>query len=38
VHANGAAFDNSDLICACVVGDGEAKTGPLPLYGIPTNS
>ena len=28
-HANGAAFDNPDLIVACVVGDGEAETGPL---------
>jgi xylulose-5-phosphate/fructose-6-phosphate phosphoketolase len=28
-HAFGAAFDNPDLIVACVVGDGEAKTGPL---------
>ncbi|MBX4873669.1 phosphoketolase family protein [Rhizobium bangladeshense] len=29
VHAFGAAFDNPDLIVACVVGDGEAETGPL---------
>jgi len=28
-HAFGAAFDNPDLIAACVVGDGEAETGPL---------
>jgi xylulose-5-phosphate/fructose-6-phosphate phosphoketolase len=28
-HACGAAFDNPDLIVACVVGDGEAETGPL---------
>ncbi|MFI5007534.1 MAG: phosphoketolase [Solirubrobacterales bacterium] len=28
-HAYGAAFDNKDLIVACVVGDGEAETGPL---------
>jgi xylulose-5-phosphate/fructose-6-phosphate phosphoketolase len=28
-HAYGAAFDNQDLIVACVVGDGEAETGPL---------
>jgi xylulose-5-phosphate/fructose-6-phosphate phosphoketolase len=28
-HAYGAALDNSDLIVACVVGDGEAETGPL---------
>ena len=29
VHAAGAAFDNPDLTVACVVGDGEAETGPL---------
>jgi len=29
VHALGAAFDNPDLIVACVVGDGEAETCPL---------
>jgi xylulose-5-phosphate/fructose-6-phosphate phosphoketolase len=29
VHAYGAAFDNPHLIVACVVGDGEAETGPL---------
>ncbi|WP_305094936.1 phosphoketolase [Prescottella sp. R16] len=28
-HATGAVFDNPDLIAACVVGDGEAETGPL---------
>jgi len=28
-HAFGAVFDNPDLITACVVGDGEAETGPL---------
>jgi xylulose-5-phosphate/fructose-6-phosphate phosphoketolase len=28
-HAFGAAFDNPDLIVACVVGDGESETGPL---------
>src|SRR5258705_13747337 len=28
-HAHGAAFDNPDLIVVCVVGDGEAETGPL---------
>jgi xylulose-5-phosphate/fructose-6-phosphate phosphoketolase len=28
-HAFGAVFDNPDLIVACVVGDGEAETGPL---------
>jgi xylulose-5-phosphate/fructose-6-phosphate phosphoketolase len=29
VHAQGAAFDNPDLLVACVIGDGEAETGPL---------
>jgi xylulose-5-phosphate/fructose-6-phosphate phosphoketolase len=29
VHAFGAAFDNPDLLVACVVGDGEAETGPM---------
>ncbi len=29
VHAFGAAFDNPQLIVACVIGDGEAETGPL---------
>jgi xylulose-5-phosphate/fructose-6-phosphate phosphoketolase len=29
VHAYGAVFDNPDLIVCCVVGDGEAETGPL---------
>lgn len=29
IHAYGAAFDNPDLIVACVIGDGEAETGPL---------
>ncbi len=29
VHAYGAILDNPSLICACVVGDGEAETGPL---------
>ena len=29
LHAHGAAFDNPNLIVACVVGDGEAETGPL---------
>jgi xylulose-5-phosphate/fructose-6-phosphate phosphoketolase len=29
VHAFGAAFDNLDLLVCCVVGDGEAETGPL---------
>jgi len=29
MHAYGAAFDNPDLVVACVIGDGEAETGPL---------
>ncbi|MBV8475591.1 MAG: phosphoketolase family protein [Acidobacteria bacterium] len=29
VHACGAIFDNPDLVACCVVGDGEAETGPL---------
>jgi len=29
VHAFGAAFDNPDLVVACVIGDGESETGPL---------
>ncbi len=29
VHAYGAAYDNPDLVVACVIGDGEAETGPL---------
>ena len=29
VHAYGAAFDNPDLLVLCVIGDGEAETGPL---------
>jgi xylulose-5-phosphate/fructose-6-phosphate phosphoketolase len=29
VHAYGAAYDNPDLVVCCVVGDGEAETGPL---------
>jgi xylulose-5-phosphate/fructose-6-phosphate phosphoketolase len=29
IHAFGAAFDNPDLVVACVIGDGEAETGPL---------
>ncbi len=28
-HAYGAAFDNPDLLVACIIGDGEAETGPL---------
>jgi len=28
-HANGAALDNPDLLVCCVIGDGEAETGPL---------
>ena len=30
-HAYGAAFDNPDLVVCCVVGDGEAETGPLAM-------
>src|ERR1043166_2203284 len=33
VHAYGAAFDNPDLLVCCVVGDGEAETGPLAASG-----
>jgi xylulose-5-phosphate/fructose-6-phosphate phosphoketolase len=29
MHAYGAAFDNPNLVVACVIGDGEAETGPL---------
>ena len=29
LHATGAVFDNPDLVAACVVGDGEAETGPM---------
>jgi xylulose-5-phosphate/fructose-6-phosphate phosphoketolase len=29
MHAYGAAFDNADLLVCCVIGDGEAETGPL---------
>ena len=36
-HAYGTVFDNPDLIAACVVGDGEAETGPLATSCIPTN-
>ena len=28
-HAYGAAFDNPDLVVCCIIGDGEAETGPL---------
>jgi xylulose-5-phosphate/fructose-6-phosphate phosphoketolase len=34
-HAYGAAFDNPDLIVACIVGDGEAETGRLAREQIP---
>ncbi len=37
-HAYGAAFDNPDLIVACVVGDGEAETGPSRPPGMRTSS
>jgi phosphoketolase len=29
MHAYGAVFDNPGLLAACVIGDGEAETGPL---------
>ncbi|MGI5152585.1 phosphoketolase family protein [Plantactinospora sp. CA-294935] len=35
-HAYGAAFDNPDLLVACVVGDGEAETGPLAASWLST--
>ena len=37
-HAFGAVFDNPDLIVACIVGDGEAETGPSLRRGTPTSS
>ena len=37
-HAYGAAFDNPDLLVACVIGDGEAETGPLAAAGTRTSS
>ena len=37
-HAFGAVADNPDLIAACVVGDGEAETGPWPPPGMATSS
>jgi len=37
VHAYGAAFDNPDLIVACVVGDGEAETGRWRQAGMETS-
>ena len=37
-HAYGAAFDNPDSIVACVVGDGEAETGPLATSWHSNNS
>jgi len=38
VHAFGAAFDNPDLIVACVVGDGESETCPLKEAGSRSTS
>ena len=39
VHAAGAAFDHPDLLVACVVGDGEAETGPLAAsWRLPASS
>ena len=37
-HAYGAAFDNPDLMVCCVVGDGEAETGPLATSWHSNNS
>ena len=37
-HAYGAAFDNPDLLVFCIVGDGEAETGPLAASGTRTSS
>ena len=37
-HAFGAAFDNPNLIVACVIGDGEAETGPLATAWHSTSS
>ena len=37
VHAYGAAFDNPDLVVACVVGDGEARPAHWPPVGNRTN-
>src|SRR5450432_715133 len=37
-HSFGAVMDNPNLIVACVVGDGEAETGPLATAGIRTSS
>jgi len=37
-HAFGAAFDNPDLVVACVVGDGEAETGHSRPHGSQTSS
>jgi xylulose-5-phosphate/fructose-6-phosphate phosphoketolase len=36
-HAFGTAFDNPDLIVACVIGDGEVETGPWRPRGSPTS-
>ncbi|BDZ48292.1 hypothetical protein GCM10025867_05330 [Frondihabitans sucicola] len=36
-HAYGAVLDNPDLVAVCVVGDGEAETGPWPRAGTRTN-
>ncbi|HZL48382.1 MAG TPA: hypothetical protein VFC30_05135 [Solirubrobacteraceae bacterium] len=34
LHAYGAVFDNPDLLACCVIGDGEAETGPLAIQGV----
>jgi xylulose-5-phosphate/fructose-6-phosphate phosphoketolase len=36
MHAHGAAFDHPDLVVACVIGDGEAETGPLAASWLST--
>ena len=37
-HAYGAAFDNPDLLVCCIIGDGEAETGPWRPVGTATSS
>ena len=37
MHAYGAVFDNPDLVAACVIGDGEAETGPLAASWLSNN-
>jgi xylulose-5-phosphate/fructose-6-phosphate phosphoketolase len=35
MHAHGAVLDNPDLLALCVIGDGEAETGPLASHEDP---